>query len=588
MTKIPNRGRWAQSNRSDTAGSLHESFNIDLSTNPGRIRTTRTKRVEWTGNNAEFIDVAAIKRFSNDIYIGAQGTTSHEVWVGTNTPFDGFTRDTSSININPLNADTEVFNGGLYAVSGTTISKTTDGATWSSVDTSLTNSSPHLLLVFEPDGNGERLYVVDDTYQVNSVNTSDTLATVGNSYTLNTNLADYNIKVFMAGTNSIWAGLSSGSNGRDSVMVEWDGVTANTPTNKYVIEARVMAGVIKDNVPYVVDSLGRLLVFTGGAFIEVDRFPLKGGTFLGASNNGNNDRAIHPRGMAVDGDEILICVVNRTDSITSDDFNDFPSGVWAWSNDTGLYHKYSPSYQAVADTGTTNLTDHGQFRCHSAGPLAVIEAATKGGETVADNGGRVLFGMEYYLDADDTNSDTEWGVFSDDTRDNTQKGGWIVTPKIDATQFLEMWERVGVLLSELTTSGDRCVLKYRIDDTELVTTATWDGTDGFIPADELTSFENGDEATIIQGTGGGACENSKYITSGSGSFVRLKNAITGVSGTSKVRMAKWRDIQDIQNTGKNQDMVTIGEKAQWIQFKVYMQWTGAQELYSLFIENSSA
>ena len=46
-------------------------------------------------------------------------------------------------------------------------------------------------------------------------------------------------------------------------------------------------------------------------------------------------------------------------------------------------------------------------------------------------------------------------------------------------------------------------------------------------------------------------------------------------------MAKWRKITEIAD--KSREKKSIGKKAHWIQFKVYMQWTGAREFYDILV-----
>ena len=393
-----------------------------------------------------------------------------------------------------------------------------------------------------------------------------------------------------AGIDQMWIGLSNIDGSVPSLVFEWDGVTANTPTARYEIQAAgIMAGIVKDGVPYLVDSLGRLMRFNGGVFEEVARFPLKGGTFRGWGLANNNSRAIHPRGMAIDGDEILICVANRTDGITSNNYNEFPSGVWAFSETNGLYHKYAPSYSAKTDTGTSNLTDFGQYRTYTGGPMMVVESVTVGGDTVANNGGRVLFAMEYFTDADDTSSDTEWGLFTDDTNDTTQKAGWVVTPRIKSDVFRDHWQTVYAALSDLETTGDLVEIKYRTkDETPTYFTGTWTGTDRFNTTTELTSYAAGDEVTIVHGKGAGEVAHALTLTSGAGSEVVFDRDITGITvgQTAKFKIEKWRKVKKITDIAS--EGATIGQKDHWVQIKAFLRWTGKRELYDLTITNSSS
>lgn len=586
MIKLPQFG-WKQENRSDTQGDLHESFCLDLDSNVGRVRTTRTKLItSGTGAVDNFGPVSAIVYYNTALHVFSGVVTGDNMYLGGNSPFDTLSLDTTSTNVAIDDGDAVVFNTEIYTTDGTAINSYND-TTETSISSGLTDNTPHLLCTFNPDS-AERLYVTQGGDKVWSVSQGDALANSG-SYTLDLGLEpDFTSTVLMAGTDRIWAGFSNAGNnsgkGR-SIMVEWDGVTANTASRKYYIEAsRIMAGVIKDDVPYVVDSLGRLMRWNGGTFEEVDRFPLNGGTFYFTSSN-LHQNAIHPRGMAVDGDEILICVSNLAQGSTSTPtFNDFPAGVWAWSERTGLYHKYAPSFQAVADTGITNLTDFGQFRAAYGGPCIVQETINK----TSSDGGRVMFGMSYFAAGDDDLSANEsYGLWTDDTNDNTQKAGWAVSPRISASKFRDTWEKIYPMLTELETSGDLVEIKYRTkDETPTYMLGTWTGTDRFSTTTELTAYEQGDEITVVNGKGGGTVAHARSITSGAGSEVVFDRDITGITvgQTSRFRIEKWKKV------GKIQDMAhegfTIGVKDHWIQIKVYMQWTGKREWYGILLENT--
>lgn len=586
MFKIPQQQNWIQDNNSYLRGNIVESFNIDLEANRGVVRGTRAKLItSGDGSLNNFGYTAAILYFSNKINVFSGNTSGDNLYEGGNSPFDTLTGDTTSTNVDINFGDASVFNGEIYATDGTNINRY-NGSTENSVSSGLTDSTPHLTTVFDPDGNGERLYVTNNQDQVFSVSQANSLATSG-SYTLDLSLGtDYQITFLEAGEDRIWIGVSTAGNnssGERSIVLEWDGVTENTPNAKYYINAsRIMAGKLREDVPFVVDSRGRLMAFNGGMFKEIARFPLGKGTFINTSSNFNQN-AIHPKGMAVDEDELLICASNLQDgsSGTTNFYNDFPAGVWAWNPRNGLYHKYSPSYQAVADTGTTNLTDYGQLRTAYGGPVAVFETQNP----VAADGGRVMFAMSYFADGTDDLSNLTFGIWTDDTKDNTQKASYIITPKIPSSRFRDIWQKAYPNIQGLE-SGDRFNVKYRIDDTEEITTATWTGTDRFNTNDELTSFEEGDEVQILHGTGGGACENIEFMTTGSGSTVALKSNITGVTGTSKVKLTKFKKICELSENAKQG--YTIGEEADWIQFKIYTECTGAVEFYNLLVENTSS
>lgn len=584
--RLPGETGWMQLNDGDGSGTLFETFNIDLKSNEGKVRTTRTKRIAYTGSPTGFGEVAGLEKLDTTIYVASENASAHDIWVGGNSPFNSLVNDTTSVEINPNTTDLKAWNSGLYIATGNEMFYTTDGSAWTEIGANvLTTGTNHLLTSLN-----SVLYVSDQDYKVFSVTSANVFQGSG-SQTLNLSVPGYAIQALMTGIDQIWVALSNTDGSTPSLVFEWDGQTANTPTARYEIEASgIMAGVVKDGVPYILDSLGRLMAFNGGVFVEVARFPLNGGAFKGFNLKTENQRAVHPRGMAVDRDEILICISNRADDITDDDYNPFPSGVWAFSTITGrLYHKYSPSYQAVADTGTTNLTDFGQVRTFSAGPMMVVESVSVGADPTSNNGGRVLFAMEYFTDADDTSSDTQWGLFTDDTQDNTQKAGWIVTPKLKSQEFRDKWGKIYTALSDLETTGDLVEIKCRTKDkTPIYFSGTWTGTDRFNTTTELTGYAQGDEITILHGKGAGVVAHARLLTTGAGSEVVLDRDITGVVNgqTSKFKIERWKKI------GKIQDIAHEGFSSEaqdhWIQVKVYLQWTGRRELYAMLINNQAS
>lgn len=588
--KIPSTPQWVQSNYSDVLGNISQSFNIDLESNRGRIRTTRTKLIaSGNGSTPNFGQVAAITYFSAALRVFSGVIAGDNLWEGGNSPFDSLSLDTSSTNVAVDDGDAKVFNNLLYATNGSEITRW-DGSTENIVSSSLTDNTHHLLEVFTPDGAGERLFVTQGNDKVWSVNQSNVLAT-SSSYTLNLALTPfYQITGLSAGTDRLWIAVSSAGNNSgagDSWVFSWDGVTANAPLAKYRINAsRIMALAVKDDIPFIVDNKGRLMGWNGGAFKELDKFPVKGDKLLLFTSTNMHQNALHPRGMAVDEDEILINISNLAEGSTGSTtiYNDFPAGVWAWSERTGLYHKYSPSYQAVADTGTTNLTDFGQFRAAYAGVLKVVDID---GFTSSD-GGRVMFGMGYYTNASDNlASNITYGLFTDDTHDDTQKAGWLTLPKVDASNFIDNWQKIYTSLTDLITTGDLVAIKYRTTEIEpIVFTATWTGIDRFNTTTDLSSFEQGDEISFLHGEAGGAIAHIQTLSTGAGSSVILDRSFSHITAgdTTKAKIMNFKRVQ--QFDGKILDGKTIGKKGQWIQLKAYLQWTGARELYGFTVVNT--
>jgi len=579
MIQIPGQSGWRQSNQSDRLGTIKESFNVDLESNIRNVRTTRSKLIASGGNTQDEIGrIAGITTFDAIISVFT-GQAGGDHWKGGNSPFDGLTLNNGQITPAMNGTDTANFQGKLYVTTDSDIEFSSDGTSFTAKSASLTSGTPHLLA-----SKGDFLYLTDDRYKIYNVDTLNVVNKTGTA-TLDLDLGTtYFQTVLMTSSDRVWVGLSStASTGYSNALIyEWNGITENAISRRYEINApAIMCGVMKDDVPYVLDCLGRLLRWNGGVFAEVDRLPMNKKMFKDFSSINLANRVMHPRCIDVDGDEILINVSNAIDNDTETTFADFPAGVWAWSERTGFYHKFSPSYQAVADTGTTNLTDYGQARIYFADVLKVIESF----QTTTGDGGRVVWGASYFTDADDATSDLTYGVFTNDTADNTQKAGYIITPKIHSSTFRDKWQKIYAAFSELD-GNDKCVLKYRTDDTELYTNIEWRGTDAFEPTEVVSDFEQGDEVQIVQGTGSGTAVEIDRVTTGSGEYIALKESVTGASGTSVAKLAKWRKVGEI--TDQSIKGYPIGEESHWIQFKIYMNWTGAKELYDLLVENSTS
>jgi len=176
------------------------------------------------------------------------------------------------------------------------------------------------------------------------------------------------------------------------------------------------------------------------------------------------------------------------------------------------------------------------------------------------------------VDADDTSSDTQWGLFTDDTNDNTQKAGYIVTPRIQSSSFRDTWEKVYTAISDLETTGDLVEIKYRTKDlAPTYASVTWTGTDRFNTNTELTGFEQHDEVMIVQGKGAGACYKIKTVTTGAGSEVVLDRDVTGITvgQTSKVRLENWKWVKTFADIVDITDGATIDNTGHWIQIKSF-------------------
>lgn len=593
--------RILQDNKNPFNGNIAESFNLDLTASRGKFAITRTKKIaDVEASSSTTQPVSAINQANGNLfYFGAEAGIDG-IYEGNATAFSStFVRDSTSADHASASSDLCINNATAYASESVSVwySTLSSFGTWTEISSpALTANTPHLLTSL-----GDNTYVTNLDYKVALINSSNVLS-LTNTGTCDFALPGYTITVFMTGLDRVWVGFSSLQSGQfgTTYIYEWDGESENAPNQRYEIDASgLIAGCVKDGVPYVLDTNGRLMKYMGQSFQEVARLPYKRGEVMaGFNSNQLNLRAIHPRAMTVDQDEILINVSNRIQGDdTANYWADFPAGVWAYSEENGLYHKYSSSYQAVADTGTTNMTDWGQMRVAQAGPIFVhdpIEQIQQSGE-----GGRVIFAQRYFTTADD---DTESGdvdvtyktaLFADDTKENTQKWGYFITPELITENVVETWEKIYAKYKKLINSSDKVVVKYKTEKQEKTTAdIAWVNTRTILTSTDVSGYAQGDEVQIIQGTGSGRSFHISSITSNGSSYtITLDDEFTGATGTAVAEFDNWK---------KSGEITYNASMAQWkelpipkdnqspvMQVKVCMQFTGKNELYGVNINSTS-
>lgn len=574
---LPNRQTrlWQQNNESDILGTLDRSFNLDLTKNLGRTRTTRMKRVENSGDNA---DIELI--FSFVFYNGSYWAfTDDFAYEGGATPDASFTKDTSSNAPNgelvEAHSDAKVFNDAIYVSGSNEIMKYTTGGGWSTpITTDLTAIRPHLL---EPYG--DLLYVTDDYYKIHHITTSDVINDSGTS-TLDLLLDDtWVITMLKAGYDRLWVGLVNTVTGK-GLMFEWDGQTENITSRRYELDAGVVAGVVYKNIPYFIDTKGKLMAYNGGAFREIARFPKESAYRFDDALEETNIRFIHPNGIQATNDgRILILMKNELENSVGYE-DKCPSGIWEYDPDIGLYHKYSFSY---SDTGSTTITDYGQQRVVDVGALFFNPPEFP---TTSTNG-ILLASADYFTDA----SSNEYGIFCDDTLDTTQKYATLDTTWLQSDQIDDVWQKIFAKNKKFLDSSDKIVVKYRVDyDEPTEATITWSDTDTFTTTSNLSSYLAGDEVEVVQGSGSGKTAHIASISEAGGTYtVNLDETFTGASGTAKALVSKWIKLGEYDSQDKRWDEFTIAKDSNspQIKIKLGMQFTGENELHEIIVVNRS-
>ncbi len=437
-----------------------------------------------------------------------------------------------------------------------------------------------------------RLYFIDYVSSacfVGSIDDQDVVATSG-SYSLNVSNTVNTPITMVTNSNYVWIGgirrndseNTPSRNNTFATITQWDGISAQ-PTEEFVIKGAsgIMSMFVEDDIPYAVDSEGRVLKYTGYSFKEISRLPIDR-TLLTSSSltNPTNGRFMHPNGLiATKNNTLLLSINNLNYNNTGNVTENLPSGIWELDLSTGNFtHKHAPTLKAY---NSATVTDFGQNRILAVG---AIKLNTLGSNAAAGRS-TILAGYSYYTDATTTKS----GIFIDNPQDAStdnegQKRGYFVTTWYESPEVESTWTKIWAIYKRFKNSTDKITFKYRLEEEDPVeATITWTSTSTFTTTTNVLAY-SGYEAEIIQGTGSGACTNITSVTELAGTYtVTIDTAITGVTGTAKARFQKWKKIYPVASgTVKSYTEMPFDATNVRIQIKGILEWTGDGE-FSKFI-----
>ena len=580
-----------QPNTSDVLGSIYASQNLDVQENVGRIRVGERLVVNSdssdSGLSALYNPVAFVP-FNSKVYtLGGSTSANGGIYAsGTSQLQSTFTIDTTGTE--PTDIDSRYSdmvlgsNAVLYATSGNKLYENTAG-TWSASTQSLTAAGVHMMTVY-----ASRLYVTNLVNKIYSADiatgTTGSLATSG-SYTLTVGgiESEANTITFLrASASRIWIGTVNTKGGKGYVH-EWDG-QSTLVTRSYRLESSgALACVIKDEIPYIVDSNGDLLAWNGGTFQKLTGFNRKGKkSRLKAPVSSSNTRFIHPNSMAIVDGRINILINNQNDDNNGTIVDTIPSGVWEYTQENGLIHKNS---LGLTKSGGT-IIDYGQNRVAQVGAITELISGSVG----ASSNGTFLVGARIFTDAT-----TEKAIISyEDTNDTLQKAGVYVSPYIESSQLTDVFQKFIVKHKKFLNSTDKFVVKTRTEEEEGVeATITWTSTTTFTVPNSSVVVSNywtsgtGGEVEVTQGLGSGKCTHITNAVNNAGTWtVTVDETFTSATGTSKARFNNWNKLEPLvaENQVLQYKEYPIPEEDQndiYIQFKIWILFTGKNEIHSM-------
>lgn len=606
--RIPLGGKFSQLNKGDISGNLGGSLNLDLKSNPGRLKLSPRMKVLTKDNDAQitssanfgvpiaFIGIDAGSATTATLAVtaigafGANGTG--KIFANTGIDFSTFddlaggfaTNEPTTINLDLSDAVlwseagtgegiyVSIRTAGAHDIAKLDISGPTWDLDWyTAVAGGSFTSNPTLINMWV--GFNGNLYVCD-VDRVTNVQYSDGLADLTGVGTVDT-ANKYRVIWGMSNSNRNWICLmtwlgSTSTAGNEGYIAEWDG-TGTAFNQLHKLEApSAMAGIIYEDIPYVIDAYGILKKFNGSAFTEVARLPVANLNIdmPGTRSVFSNNRWIHPRGMAVIDGKINILVNNLVS--TGVYVESMPSGIWEYdprNPSLGLYHKHSP----CADT-----TDWGQQAIAGVGALSPLKTSA----------GHFMAGVSYYTDDATTNRKA---IFYDDVLTGTDKRGSFTTNFLDSENLKDTFQKVAYR-TDLLASGDKIVSKYKTKKSTyfpFIASATWTSTTTFTSTDtDFANVTGGEEVEPVMGKSASTTAHVSSISYANPTYtVTLDEAIGQSSGTFKVKMDNFKLITRFTKQDTEQDAVIPSGIDTKIQVKTEIRASDDFELQDLTIIN---
>lgn len=598
--KIPNQNkRFSIVSDSDVLGNINYTRNISFNESIGRITVAPRGMIVNNDTDLANLDVCNDFRFYSDGTNKRLWTMSGNRMFYTTNPSSSWTQDATAGTPTDLGmvGSMELFNNSLYVIGGSNKVYRNLTGVWSSAATSTDGSNVSTCIY------GGRLYFSNLSSRISSINLSNVITNptgTPNTNNYSVQLSDYGfggsnnntIVCIRSSSNRIWIATSNAAATDSGVSIgakvfEWDGVSTIVSKVHEIRAAGILSMVIKDDIPYIIDSNGNLLSYNGRGFGNfLGKLPLPSGIYLKSfSGTSGYERFLHPNGMCIRDGKINMLINNELLFGSDNDTNSsiltrLPSGIWEYDENIGLYCKNTISTWKY--NSTTTRTDYSQIRLHKVGALYYTKFMS-----LSTTNSDVIYGMKYYTSyATTTTSKSAIGII--DTLETQQKMGCFVTQKIESQSIQDTWQKICIKHKKLLNSTDKIIIKYRTSEfIPIEGRIDWVSTTVFTSTLSLGSISIGDEVEIISATGAGQIEHISNITFSTGTYtVTLENSIIGATGTSRARFDKWYKIGTVSDQIFDTHIFNIGKSTNWIQLKCVMYFTGKNELNELELINT--
>lgn len=550
---IPNnRGEIRQVNSGDLFGELYETFNIDLSTSQGKIKTSKKLTpvlIEGThiGTPSGFVDML----IWNGHYYVLTEDKGYRCSVNDDpTNPANWSESIVGSHDADLSSTAVIFDGQMRISLDTNIARWNGSVSyndeWWTGDiggTALTTAVPHVMIttntaqetIWVTDGNVVRYY--------NSTAGHD-------SFTFQNYLIATCLAQGLSG--NVWVGTFNETAGNAMVYELAQGETI--ATNAYPVNAQaVLAMWMKDNIPHIVTDKGEIQAFNGAGFTTVAEFPFKysakaiEGIRSGLIQDANRSRPIHPRGVKVHEDSVFISVTTKADLTETSYPVDVRShsGIWEYNMKTGvLNHRFAFAHQS---------NDYGDMIQTFAYPLLIV-----------DNDYTFLIAGGF----DSVNSRDNVYMTTSDTPQ-----GWFITPEITSDTVTDAYEAL-YHKAQTLRSGEEIVTQYRTSKRDTIkSTINWMTATTFTTTDDWSNVQEGELIRIVSGRAAGDYANITEITSSASTYTVTVDKAIGATGVSSNVYCDNFKKDTKTYTSEDGEWAKLGGYGTnpWIQFAIFLK-----------------
>lgn len=560
--KIPKDGQIRQINSGDIYGELTSTCNIDLATNPGKIKLARPFKRTAVSTDLGSESVEGISFYSGDILV----LTNRDLYTSSD-----FSSWTAIDGIIPDGAQDLIIFDGQLRISGTDDIGNWDFSSDISDDwwlsdisgTALTPGVPHIM---EVDYGGSEALVVTDGSIVRRYE-----ADSATHYEVDIH-PTHTATCVKPAIRSLWIG-SFTEDAEQALVYQWDGASDNYIQAFPVGAKAVLAMEIVDDTPYIVTERGEIKAFNNSGFVTVASLPFSlkplfaDGVESGLIQTSNLARPIHPKGMRYSNGSLFIF----TNFLTSDGKpldERSPNGLWEYNLQTRVL-----SHRALVE---------GDSIFSGSSPLLVVN----------DPKGRFVVAPRL----DTAHSTDTRGVWVEDLSDDSTNSGYLITPDITPSGINGSFNDSHI--KALLGSSDNIVIKYRGKGYTSLPLSfdngfTWKDSRTLNTTEDLSAakeiIDSGEklELEIITGSASGKLSEIDTIEAAASVYsITLKDDVGTADDTCGVRIDNWTLLETYDEGAFKR--IGLNSTDTYVQLKVILNGqAGYPEVREITVSNNT-